>query len=59
MGGFATFSSQAPQLYAVFDYAGPLEIEAGVGFGLTDSSDKFQLKLIVARDLNRGPKPKP
>ena len=25
--------------------------------GLTDSSDRFQLKLIVARDLNRRPKP--
>jgi len=59
VSGFATVSNQSHQLYAVFDYAGPLEIEAGVGFGLTDSSDKFQLKLIVARDLNRGPKPKP
>ena len=55
---FALASDQAHQLFAVFDWAGPLDIEAGVGFGLTDSSDRFQLKLIVARDLNR-PKPKP
>jgi len=28
-----------------------------VGFGLNDSSDRLQFKLIVARDLNRRPKP--
>jgi len=55
---FAPASDQAHQLFAVFDWAGALDIEAGVGFGLTDSSDRFQLKLIVARDFNR-PKPKP
>jgi hypothetical protein len=57
VNNFAPVSNQAHQLFAVFDYAGALDIEAGVGFGLTDSSDKFQLKLIVARDLNRRPKP--
>jgi hypothetical protein len=54
VNSFAPFSSQAHQLFAVFDYAGAFDIEAGVGFGLTDSSDRFQFKLIVARDLNRG-----
>jgi hypothetical protein len=54
---FAPFSSQSHQLFAVFDYAGALDIEAGVGFGLNDSSDRLQFKLIVARDLNRRPKP--
>ena len=28
------------------------DVEAGAGFGLTSGSDKFQLKLIVSRDLN-------
>jgi hypothetical protein len=54
VNSFAPFPSQAHQLFAVFDYAGAFDIEAGVGFGLTDSSDRFQFKLIVARDLNRG-----
>ena len=30
-----------------------LDIEAGIGFGLTDASDKLQLKLILSRDLNK------
>ena len=54
---FAPFSSQSHQLFGVFDYAGALDIEAGIGFGLNDSSDRLQFKLIVARDLNRRPKP--
>jgi hypothetical protein len=40
-------------LYGVVDknYKG-FDIEAGVGFGLTNASDKLVLKLIVSRDLN-------
>jgi len=51
--GFHPRSEQAHQLYAVFDRTGGfMDIEVGAGFGLTDASDKFTLKLILARDLN-------
>jgi hypothetical protein len=43
---------QSHQLYAVLDHHGALEIEAGVGFGLTSASDKLTFKLIISRDLN-------
>jgi hypothetical protein len=43
---------QSHQLYAVFDHQGAIEIEAGVGFGLTSASDKLTFKLILSRDLN-------
>jgi hypothetical protein len=44
---------QAHQLYWVVDknYKG-MDIEAGIGFGLTNASDKMVLKLILSRDLN-------
>jgi hypothetical protein len=45
-------SGQSHQLYAVFDHRGAVEIEAGVGFGLTSASDKLTFKLILSRDLN-------
>ena len=44
---------QIHQLYAVVDRAGNgLNVEFGVGFGLTNASDCLTLKLLVARDLN-------
>jgi hypothetical protein len=46
--------NQAHQIFGVMDYAGPLEVQLGIGFGLTDVSDKFQLKVILAKDLNRA-----
>jgi hypothetical protein len=45
-------SDQSHQLYAVFDRRGALEIEGGVGFGLTSASDKLTFKLILSYDLN-------
>jgi len=52
--GFYSGSDQSHQLYGVVDYSGTfLNIEAGVGFGLTDASDKLTLKLMLARDFNR------
>jgi hypothetical protein len=56
---FAPAAEQAHQLFGVFDYSGAFDVEAGIGFGLTDASDKLQFKLIVSRDLNRRPKAKP
>jgi hypothetical protein len=44
---------QGHQLYAVYDRSTKLvDVEAGVGFGLTHGSDKLTLKLILSRDLN-------
>jgi hypothetical protein len=50
---FNAMTDQVHQIFAVVDHTGGfVDIEAGVGFGLTDSSDAFQLKLILSRDLN-------
>jgi len=50
---FYPVSEQSHQLYGVLDYRGKrLEIEAGVGFGLTAASDGVTLKLLLSRDLN-------
>ena len=44
---------QSHQIWAVMDHVSKVvNIEAGVGFGLTGSSDKVTLKLMVSRDLN-------
>lgn len=46
-------NERAHQIFAVVDHSATLfDIEAGIGFGLTPSSDKLQLKLILSRDLN-------
>jgi hypothetical protein len=50
---FYSASKQSQELFGVFDrYSKTVNIEAGVGFGLTSSSDKITLKLILSRDLN-------
>jgi len=50
---FLPGSEQSHQLFAVMDYSGePFDVEAGVGFGLTNASDHLTLKLILSRDLN-------
>jgi hypothetical protein len=52
---FYTAGHQVHQVYAVVDRGGhALDIELGVGFGLTNASDKLTLKLLVSRDLNGG-----
>jgi hypothetical protein len=45
---------QSHQLWFVADHAfrNGLEMEPGIGFGMTASSDKLTLKLIFSRDLN-------
>ena len=52
LNGFLPGGAQSHQLYGVLDWAGPLEVEAGVGFGLTAGSDGMTLKLILSKDLN-------
>ena len=52
--GFLPVSEQAHQIYAVVDRTWKTwDIEAGVGVGMTDSSDAVTLKLILSRDLKR------
>ena len=51
---FAPRGEQAHQLFAVVDRTWKeWDIEAGIGVGMTDSSDRLTLKLILARDLNK------
>lgn len=55
---FNPASEQSHSLYGVFDHNSKfLNIEAGVGFGLTSASDKVTLKLMLSRDLNSRGKP--
>jgi hypothetical protein len=53
---FRPWGQQVHQLYAVVDRKGGLlDVEAGLGFGLTGASDHVTFKLILSRDLNRQP----
>jgi hypothetical protein len=46
-------SDQSHQLFGVIDHTGKvLDIEVGVGGGLTDASDRLTLKVMLARNLN-------
>jgi hypothetical protein len=55
---FLPVSDQFHQVWGVFDHQGKsVNIEAGVGVGVTGGSDRLTFKLMVSRDLN--PKPKP
>ncbi len=48
-----TFHDQSHQFYFVADHSVKgIDVEAGVGVGVTASSDKLTLKLILSRDLN-------
>jgi len=59
LGQFRPFGQQAHQLYVVVDNsAKAVDIEMGIGAGLTSGSDKLTLKLILSRDLNKGRAPK-
>jgi hypothetical protein len=50
---FYSASDQSHQIWAVLNHATKyLNIETGIGFGLTDASDKVTLKLMLSRDLN-------
>jgi hypothetical protein len=52
--GFYSGSEQFHQLYGVVDYSAKwMDIEAGLGFGLTDASDNCTFKVILSRDLNK------
>ncbi len=53
---FHSVGEQSHQLYGIVNtsYKKMIDVEAGVGFGLTDASDNLTLKLILAHDFNRG-----
>jgi hypothetical protein len=55
---FYGLQGQTHQVWAVTDFTSKtMNVEAGVGFGLTSASDKLTLKLILSRDLNSKPWP--
>jgi hypothetical protein len=50
---FYPTSEQSHQVWGVFDHNSKLvNIEAGVGFGVTSASDKVTVKLMLSRDLH-------
>jgi hypothetical protein len=52
---FLPLGEQSHQIFGVVDTtAGKLDVEFGVGFGLTDASDKVTVKLILSGDFNKG-----
>ena len=53
---FVPGGQQVHQIYAVMDHSGALDVEAGIGFGMTGASDHLTLKLILSRDLNKKAK---
>jgi len=55
---FYGLQGQTHQIWAVTDFSSKtVNVEAGIGFGLTSASDKLTLKLILSRDLNSKPWP--
>jgi hypothetical protein len=50
---FLPLNDQLHEVWAVMDHDSKLlNIEAGVGFGLTAGSDKLTFKIMLSRDLN-------
>jgi hypothetical protein len=48
---------QFHEVWAVFDHPNDfLDIEAGVGVGVTSGADRLTFKLMLSRDLNSRPK---
>jgi hypothetical protein len=51
---FDSGPDQTHQLYGVVDHSSKvLDVEAGIGFGLTAASDNLTLKLLLSKDLAR------
>ena len=49
------FNEQQHNIYAVVDFKiGRFDVNAGVGYGLTPSSDRLMYKMIIGTDLNEG-----
>jgi len=55
---FETVNGQYHALWAVVDHTSKmLDVEAGIGFGLTAATDKVTLKLMLSRDIHRPREP--
>jgi hypothetical protein len=53
---FASGNDQQHTLFAVVDYTGaPVNVEFGLGHGLTGASDRFVMKLMLEWALNQAP----
>ena len=56
---FDSADQQFHEIWTTMDYSGKklfgINIESGVGYGLTSGSDKLTLKLMISRDLNTRP----
>lgn len=59
LNGFDPLRKQFHEVWATMDYAGTkflgLDVESGVGYGLTAGSDKWTVKLMLSRNLNVHP----
>ena len=56
-GNWASGGEQAHQLFAVVNRTiGSVDVEAGVGVGVTDATDRVTMKLLVAYDFNKRPR---
>ena len=58
-GRFSNFDSlhnQFHEVWGAFDHTGKTwDVEAGVGLGLTAASDRWTMKLMLSRDINKTP----
>jgi hypothetical protein len=55
---FEAVSGQYHSLWAVVDHTSKIvDVEAGIGFGLTSATDKVTLKLMLSRDIRRPHEP--
>ena len=59
LGHFVPYNQQFHEIWAVMDHYSSrflgLDVETGIGFGLTPGSDKVTLKLMLSRNLNPRP----
>ena len=50
-----SFNDQQHNIYAVTDFKiGRWDVNAGVGYGLTQASDRWMVKMIIGTELNEG-----
>jgi hypothetical protein len=55
VSSFLPAGEQSHQVFGVVDTtAGKIDVEFGLGFGLTDASDQVTVKLILSGDFNKG-----
>lgn len=59
LNGFLPLRQQFHEVWATMDYTNPkflgINVESGIGYGLTSASDKLTVKLMLSRNLNFHP----